>query len=69
MTWIFLPGVAVLRHIEADGGGDLHAGRLLLAGHRQQRADLDVALRLRGGGGETERSRGASCQYPLKHVS
>ena len=35
-------GVAVLRHEELDGGGFLLAGRLLLAGHRQDEADLDA---------------------------
>ena len=38
--------VAVLGRIELHTGGDLYAGRLLRAGHREEHTDLDSALRL-----------------------
>ena len=41
-------GVAMLRHVELDGRRFLLAGRLLLARHRQNEADLDRVLRERG---------------------
>ena len=47
-------GVAVLRHVELDGGGDFLPGGADRAGHRQDEADLDGVLR--GGA--------AGCQSP-----
>ena len=40
--------VAMLRHVELDGGGDFLPGGAHRAGHRQDEADLDGVLR-RGG--------------------
>ena len=37
--------VAMLRHVELDGGGDFLAGGAHRAGHRQDEADLDGVLR------------------------
>ena len=39
--------VAMLRHVELDGGGDFLPGGAHRAGHRQDEADLDGVL---GGG-------------------
>ena len=44
--------VAVLLHVEIDGGLDLLAGRGLLPRHRYDEADLDGVLRERAAGGE-----------------
>jgi hypothetical protein len=48
--------VAVLGHVKPHRRGDLHPGRLLRTGHRQQGADFDLGLR--AACGQAERRRG-----------
>ena len=55
-------GVAVLLHVELDGRLDLLAGRGLLAGHRQDEADLDRVLRPGRAGQGEQRRRGRGLQ-------
>ncbi len=69
MTSIFLPAtvVAVLLHVELDRGVDLLAGRGLVAGHRQDQADLHGVLR-EDTRESTTAQRGSDQEFAAEHL-